>query len=113
LAKRLEGKQVWTNAVHPGFVNTNISREFLSNQGFLTKSIIYIAKALFAMNEDDGALTSLYAATSPEIEKEDHRGKYFEPIAKLGMLKPFATNQETASRLWKWTEDLLNEKLGI
>ncbi|CAG8523762.1 10976_t:CDS:2, partial [Ambispora leptoticha] len=112
LAKRLEGKQVWANVVHPGVVKTNLIQGFLSDKGFLTKAIIYVVK-FFLMNVEDGSLTSLYAATSPEIEKENYRGKYFVPIAELGTPEPFATNQETASRLWKWTKDLLNEKLGI
>ncbi|CAG8536264.1 6241_t:CDS:2 [Ambispora gerdemannii] len=113
LARRLEGKQVWANAVHPGFVATNLTQGYMAQSGVLVKTIVNLVKTIFALNEDDGALTQLYAATSPEIEKENYRGKYFVPIAKLETPRPFATNQETVSRLWKWTEELLNEKLGI
>ncbi|CAG8521340.1 8951_t:CDS:2 [Ambispora gerdemannii] len=105
----LEKESVWARY---GTVATNIAHGFIAENGVLAK-IAFNLIGIFAMNEDDGALTQLYVATSPEIEKENYRAKYFVPFAKLETPKPFATNQETASRLWKWTEEFLNEKLGI
>lgn len=70
LARRLTGTGVTANCLHPGFVNTNFGR----NNGFLSR-IIGPAVSLFALNVEEGAQTSIYLATSPEVE--DVSGKYF------------------------------------
>lgn len=70
LARRLQGTGVTANCLHPGFVNTNFGR----NNGFLSH-IIGSAVSLFALNVEEGAQTSIYLATSPEVEGVS--GKYF------------------------------------
>src|SRR5262249_21179605 len=63
LARRLEGSGVTANALHPGVVATN----FGSSGSALFRMAIKIARPFF-MSADDGAATSIYLATSPEVE---------------------------------------------
>jgi len=111
LNKRLEGKQVYVNSVHPGFVNTELSRGAIDSWGVWGKVIFKVAN-VFAKNPDNGALTQLYVATSPEIEQENYRARYFVPYAKLSTSSKVSTDEELAEKLWKFTDDLVVEKVG-
>jgi NAD(P)-dependent dehydrogenase (short-subunit alcohol dehydrogenase family) len=67
LAKRLQHSGVFINALHPGEVATELARHL-----WFMQPLQY-----FMMSPDTGALTTLYAATSPEIEEKQLTGKYF------------------------------------
>ena len=67
--------------------------------------------ALFLKSPEDGALTQLYAATSPEINEKNYRGKFFVPNGEIGNPIAKAQDDELAEKLWKYTEDLINDKL--
>ncbi|MBW3582552.1 MAG: SDR family oxidoreductase [Euryarchaeota archaeon] len=67
LAKRLEGTGVTANCLHPGVVATDL---FRSLPGFLEPVV-----KLFLITPETGARTSLYLATSPEVQ--DVSGRYF------------------------------------
>lgn len=56
-------------------------------------------------------MTQLYAATSPEIIEKNYRGMYFVPSGEIGKRSEESQNDELAEKLWKYTEDLVNEKL--
>lgn len=56
-------------------------------------------------------MTQLYAATSPEIVEKNYRGMYFVPSGEVGKRSANSENDELAEKLWKYTEDLVNEKL--
>lgn len=93
LARRLEGTGVTSNALHPGFVRTR----FFEEKGRLGWVVKQIARFMAIMPED-GARTSIYLATSPEVESVT--GQYFEK-SKPG--KPSAASQKVddAKRLWE------------
>jgi hypothetical protein len=57
-----------------------------------------------------GALTSLYVATSPDIRAQNLRGQFFIPIAKLSEVKGLATDIERQKDLWELSERLLRER---
>ncbi len=59
-----------------------------------------------------GALTSLYAAASQEVEDNKMTGQYLTPIAKLSVPSGYARDPVLASKLWDFSVDLINEKLG-
>ncbi|CAG8693594.1 14591_t:CDS:2 [Funneliformis caledonium] len=111
LSKRLEGKEVYVNSVHPGFVKTEVSRGLVSTYGFIAKISSKVAYTLFAIPSEDGALTPLYAATSPEIVERNYRDQYFEPFGMIGNRPAAAQDEELAEKLWKYTEDLIDVKL--
>jgi hypothetical protein len=64
--------------------------------------------------EDQGASTSLYLATDPEIETKNYKGEYFVPVAKLSKPDiPQGSDMELAKKLYDFTEKLVSEKLAI
>jgi NAD(P)-dependent dehydrogenase (short-subunit alcohol dehydrogenase family) len=87
LARRLDGSDVTSYAVHPGAVATDIWRR-VPGLGSVLK--------LFLKSPEDGARTSLYCSTAPEVE--DMSGRYWsncrdrEPSTKA--------TPELAAELW-------------
>jgi NAD(P)-dependent dehydrogenase (short-subunit alcohol dehydrogenase family) len=99
LARRLEGTKVTANCLHPGAVATSIFRN-------TPKPIEWLIKA-FTMSPEKGAETSIYLASSPEVE--GITGKYFE---KKHEKYPSRTAQddELARNLWEVSEQLTGLK---
>jgi NAD(P)-dependent dehydrogenase (short-subunit alcohol dehydrogenase family) len=97
LARRVKPFGITANCLHPGFV----ASEFLSKGGVWTliKPVAY----LFAIDEEQGAKTSVYLASSKEVEGVT--GKYF---VKCQERRPrrFAEDDEAARRLWELSEKL-------
>ncbi|KAI8812575.1 hypothetical protein BJ742DRAFT_24764 [Cladochytrium replicatum] len=122
LADRFEGKQVWVNAVHPGVVNTELIRGptsyYEQSKTLNARLMAPIFNALFPifrpflLTPQQGALTQLYAATSQEIETKNYRGRYFVPFGKPSASSKLSENKELREKLWKFSEDLVAEKLA-
>ncbi|MGD8753950.1 MAG: SDR family oxidoreductase, partial [Anaerolineales bacterium] len=70
LSRRLQGSNVTVNAVHPGFVATNIGK----NNGWLARLFVDLWHRT-ALPVDKGAETVIYLATSNDVEGVS--GKYF------------------------------------
>lgn len=98
LARRLEGTGVTVNALHPGFVRTG----FGHNMSGIFSNIARLAQ-VFAISTEQGAQTSIYLATSPEVEGVS--GKYF---AKSKAVKSSDASYDEAAwkRLWEISETL-------
>ncbi|CAG8603662.1 7627_t:CDS:2 [Cetraspora pellucida] len=111
LNKRLSGTNVYCNCVHPGSINTELFRGIITNWGYWIKPFLSVV-SIFLLTPNDGALTQLYCATSPEIEEQDYRGKYFVPFGVLGETTDFGKDEELAKKLWDFSENLVKEKLG-
>ena len=74
LARRLEGTGVTAISVHPGMVQTNLSRHLMPQ--WLQKTIgNLIFKIIGVINPEDGAQTSLHTLLDENIP--DHPGEYF------------------------------------
>ncbi|KAG0226792.1 hypothetical protein BGW42_003368 [Actinomortierella wolfii] len=112
LARRVAAHKVNVNIVHPGVVDTAI----FENIGSLTSE--FFGKWFlrfnhrFGMRPARGALTPLYAATSPEIEEKDYRGEYFIPVGYRFWPKKNLESEELQERLWEYSEKLLAERLA-
>lgn len=63
LAKRLIGTQVTVNALHPGTVNTELTREMGSMSFLFSQHIVKPFLVLFFKTAKAGAQTSIYAGT--------------------------------------------------
>lgn len=104
LAERLEGTGVTANAVHPGVVASNFA---LTNNG--DNFIVKLGRRLFdifSISLEDGAKTSLYVATSPDVENIN--GKYFAK-SKIASESAAARDESAQKRLWEITEERLAE----
>jgi NAD(P)-dependent dehydrogenase (short-subunit alcohol dehydrogenase family) len=89
LAKKLEGTGVTVNSVHPGMNRTNLGRDAGK-----------IAQAIFKRISKDpkiGAETSIYLASSPEVEGVS--GKYYYK-KKPDKSSKESYNMELAEKLW-------------
>jgi retinol dehydrogenase-12 len=98
LARRLGGTGVTANALHPGFVASN----FFAGNGWLGLLMRAGAK-VSATSPEAGAKTSIYLATSPEVEGVT--GAYF---VKERAVRPARAAQDEAAarRLWELSEEL-------
>jgi NAD(P)-dependent dehydrogenase (short-subunit alcohol dehydrogenase family) len=98
LARRLEGTSVTVNCLHPGRVATNIWTRPLPNWLHFLRIIAY----LFGISSERGALTSIYLASSPEIE--GITGKYFDKCRAIPSVK-ISYDQDVQERLWRISEE--------
>ena len=93
LARRLEGTSVTVNALHPGLVRTNI----LNNNGLIGRVLNFLIRVR-GISVEAGALTSVYAATSPEMEGVS--GKYLEK-RKIVRSSKRSYDEDQAGALWE------------
>jgi NAD(P)-dependent dehydrogenase (short-subunit alcohol dehydrogenase family) len=93
LARRLDGSGVTANALHPGFV----ASRFATNNGPLAKIAMRLAR-LIAISPEEGAQTSIYLASSPEVKGVT--GKYFVKC-QLARSDPASYDEAAARRLWE------------
>jgi len=98
LARRLQGTRVTVNALHPGYVKTD-----LVTRGTGIMKVIPILSRPFMITPEQGAATSVYLASSPEVEGVS--GKYFEKLRPC-RTSELATNQRISERLWEISEGL-------
>jgi retinol dehydrogenase-12 len=92
LARRLEGKNVTVNCLHPGVIASG----FGHNNSKVFGVLMSIAGA-FMINTVEGAKTSVYLASSPDVEGVT--GKYFD-ACKEKRSSPQSQDAEAARRLW-------------
>lgn len=100
LARRLQGTGVTANVLHPGFVSTNI---------WSTTPIIgRFLKPLFsraALTPEEGARTTIYLASSPEVEGVT--GKYFDKQVPVESSE-LSLDEQVAEHLWEVSEQMVN-----
>ncbi len=98
LARRLEGTNVTVNALHPGFVRTNIFRHPTWRAWLVRR-----AADLIALSPERGARTSVYLASSTEVAGIS--GRYFVK-EKPATSSPQSHDQAAASRLWELSREM-------
>lgn len=99
LAKRLEGRGVTVNALHPGVVATHI----WDGAPSWTQPLFALAKRIFMTTPAQGAETILYLATYPDVAEVS--GLYFEKNRPKEPSR-LARDGEIAERLWVESEHL-------
>eukprot|EP01112_Ceratiomyxa_fruticulosa_P017451 TRINITY_DN5435_c0_g1_i1.p1 TRINITY_DN5435_c0_g1~~TRINITY_DN5435_c0_g1_i1.p1 ORF type:complete len:302 (-),score=62.86 TRINITY_DN5435_c0_g1_i1:119-1024(-) len=97
-AKRYVDKGITSIALHPGGVATEGTAS-----GSLWKQRLM---SWFIYTPDQGALTQLYAGTTPEVFEKDLNGKYLEPIGKVASSTKQATDTVLAEKLWNFLLDI-------
>lgn len=94
LALHLKNTNITVNALHPGGVNSNFGK---NNDNLFGKLVTYFG-SLVLISSADGAKTSIYLATSPEVDGVT--GKYYAKY-KPSSLSAAASNPENAKKLWE------------
>ncbi|CAO3572932.1 unnamed protein product [Mortierella alpina] len=102
--------KVFVNAVHPGFCITGIDDNVGGTLGYLATTLMAATRNLAGRSAADGALSTLYCATSPEIESKNLTGRYFVPDAHELRPSPYAMNKELQERLYKYSEDFMAKR---
>lgn len=97
LMRRLYGKDVTVNALHPGVVATQL----FSNMG----SIVKFFGNLFMISPRKGAQTSIYLAESFEVANTT--GEYFKN-KRIKASSKESNNPVIAEKLWKLSEDYIS-----
>jgi retinol dehydrogenase-12 len=100
LARRLDGTNVTANAVHPGYVRSKFARE--GDMGRVVGAFMILGRP-FAISSEAGARTSIYLASSPDVD--GITGQYFY---KCRVAKPSdaALDDAAAKRLWDVSAEL-------
>jgi NAD(P)-dependent dehydrogenase (short-subunit alcohol dehydrogenase family) len=96
LARRLEGRGITVNAMHPGLVKTDIGRD----QGWLAWLLRgYVLRR--ALTPEEGARTLVYLAASPEAAGVTGRFFVREQVRAPASA---SLDEEAARRLWEMSE---------
>ena len=106
LARRLNGTGVTANAVHPGVVATGLWR----GAGGVFGNLIGLFAPLYMLTPEQGAQTSIYVATAPEIAGMS--GFYFSDSQPVVPSKA-AQDDEAARQLWAISEGLVGAAVTV
>lgn len=101
LARRLAGDEITANCLHPGAVRTRLGRDGESSR---LGEIVWPLASRFFRTPEEGARTSVWAATAPELD--DVSGAYFAD-EKVATPKKTALDDVAAARLWSVSEELV------
>ncbi len=94
LARRLKGTGVTANCLHPGVVSTSLMKP----KGSLVAKVVMGLMQPFLTTPEKGAATSLYLASSPNVEGVN--GKYFIKC-KAVPSSPVSYDETLQERLWE------------
>jgi len=105
LQRRIDegGHQVYTYAVHPGFVKTELTRN-IDYPAFLIDTVT----TMVAKTVEDGSLTSIKTATDPDIVGKEFLGKYWADCQVTDPIDA-ANNMEDAKKLWELSVQMIEE----
>jgi NAD(P)-dependent dehydrogenase (short-subunit alcohol dehydrogenase family) len=95
LARNLRGTGITANCLHPGVVNTRLSRS--------------AAPGMTAISPEEGAKTSIFLARSMEVARVS--GKYFEEQRPVRS-SVLSYDRGVQERLWNMAEDLTGTRGG-
>jgi len=94
LAKRYADQGIVSTAMNPGNLKTELQRHV---PGWLKGPL-----NLMLYPVENGALTQLWAGTSPETK--DFNGKWLIPWARVGKMGP-SSDPKLGEKLWDWIEE--------
>ena len=100
LARRLKGTGVSANCLHPGVVGTNLGSGVSGVFGYMVRALTPLMKS-----PEKGAETSIYLASSPEVEGLS--GGYFVNKDEARS-SDVSYDEKLARRLWEVSAELTN-----
>ncbi|KIJ62658.1 hypothetical protein HYDPIDRAFT_94215 [Hydnomerulius pinastri MD-312] len=99
LDRRYKSEGIVSISLNPGNIRTDLQRHMASISRSITRPFFYDAA--------HGALTQLYAATSPAAAEMG--GKYLVPWARIGPSRKDAHDPKTGQALWEWCEEQVKD----
>lgn len=99
LTRRYSAQKIVANALHPGVIATELARD--QNKLMMLMGIVALP---FMKSVPQGAATSIYVATSPDLEGRG--GLYFGNCREAKPEHKLAENDEVAAALWQRSEEL-------
>ena len=111
LSKILKGTGVTVYSLHPGVVFTEFGRYILEKYGVVAKMIGVIMMPLIWLvfkTPEQGAQTTIYCAVDETLNNVS--GRYYSDCKEKPM-KPQASNEGDAAKLWKVSEELTKKFL--
>lgn len=107
---QLANDQIYVNSLHLGLVDTRVSRKAVETMTEEEGILFSRFSRTPMVTVEEGALTQLYLATSPEVVKKDIRGRFFHPVAVEHGLTPEALDVDLQERLWEYSARTVKEK---
>ncbi|KAG1735504.1 hypothetical protein EDB19DRAFT_1723858 [Suillus lakei] len=104
LAKRYGKQGIISTALNPGNINSDLPRHVEGQLPSIAKQIL-IKVLLYELSQ--GALTQLYAATSPEAANLN--GKYLVPWARVRPPRQETQDPQLGKALWDWLEEQVKD----
>ena len=104
--------RIYAIATHPGAVHTGQQDQFKEAYGTLFGTVMKTVTVPFMRSPEQGSLSTLWAATSDEVEKQDLQGVYVTDPGKWGGESSQAQDETIGENLWKLSHELIREKAG-
>jgi len=98
LSRRLKGTGITANCLHPGLVRTNFGK----SGSFSVRILVNLGKP-FMINAKKGAATSIYLASSADVEGSS--GKYFRN-SRIARSSRISQDENIARELWERSTEL-------
>jgi NAD(P)-dependent dehydrogenase (short-subunit alcohol dehydrogenase family) len=104
LARKLEGSGVTANTLHPGVIASGFGHTYPGPVSMLLKVV-----SPFLLTPEEGAATTVYLASSPEVEGVT--GQYF---SKCRPVRSNAVSYDVASqrKLWALSVEMMSARAG-
>ena len=102
----------WINATHPGGVATDQQDQAIEAYGTLGKVGVAAVRPLMKDPVKQGCRPILFAATHPDIAKEQVQGGYIVPDRKVTEPSDQSKSPVLGLNLWKLTKQILEQKIG-
>ncbi len=119
LDQRLQQKNVRAFSVHPGVIMTELGRHMTEQDYADLIASVPEGQEMTYKSVEQGSATSVWGATSPDLEGKG--GLYLEDcqIAQRGEpggrggVQDYAVDPDLADRLWSLSEELVGEKIVV
>ena len=119
LDDRLKSRGIRAFAVHPGVIMTELSRHMVPEDFEMLQARAPKDKPMTMKTVEQGAATSVWAATAPELSEEGaiyledcHIGKATAPGGDGGV-ESYALDHSDADRLWGISEELVGQTFSL
>ena len=119
LEQRFAGKGIHAYAVHPGGIQTNLSRHLSEDQSAALIERVMTSDPNFSWKSiPQGAATQVWAATAPELEGkggvycEDCHVAEFDDTSSTGGVRSYALDKSNADQLWTLSEQMIGESFS-